>query len=771
MITKDNFKNVLLSIGFTSDDEIYFSKVYDNDTSDEFELHVDFQNNKFEYPPELNKDRNTTLDFHQNESFVVFECLVRLFDVGYKPNNIVLEGKNYEGQSLGWIDILVRDNEKTEYLIIECKTSNDGSKGDDEFSKHWKRTLQNGDQLFRYFNTFSKARFLCLYTADFVDDELKDTYHLITLEDNKEYLESNKKLISYEALRGKQGSTEEFYKVWKDTYHLDYSTNGLIEKDSKPFDIGKKKVSIDDLKEIDSVSMQKKYNEFAEILRKYNVSSKENAFDKLVNLFLAKIVDETNNKNELKCLWKGAAYDNYYALQDRLQSLYKIGMKDFFKDDVAYIENSQIDEAFKFLKSKSDEAKDTIKRYFYTLKYYNNNPFAFLEVHNETLFNQNAVILKDVVKMIQDIKIKTETQNQFLGDLFEGFLDQGFKQDEGQFFTPMPIVKFLISSLPLDMIIRDSEDIPKVIDFACGAGHFLTEYAQQIKPFVEKYNRADINQYFQNICGIEKEDRLSKVSQVSAFMYGLDGISIRYQDGLAKSDEVKEGTYSVLVANPPYSVKGFLGTLSQEERGRYELYSDDLNIASNNSIETFFVERAKQLLKADGVAAIILPSSILSNTNIYSRCREIILKYFDIAAIFESGSGTFGKTGTNTVTLFLRRRKDEPSLSSHLMNRVEAWFSGNFEDDGAYEDSSLLERYCAFQKVDADVYRSLLSGCSSSELFDSLNEIELFNEYISKFSSDDRNAMKGVNDGAKRIRDEFKVLCKKPAFKGLSEEV
>lgn len=305
------------------------------------------------------------------------------------------------------------------------------------------KTLHDGDQLFRYFNTYSKSQFLCLYTADFIDEKLANKYHVITLKDNDEYLASNKKLKSYKTLRENQGSREEFFEVWQETYLQDYSTNGIFEADCKPFDIGQKKISIENLKEIDSASMQKKYNEFATILRKYNVSSKENAFDKLINLFLAKIVDETNNQSELKCLWKGAAYDNYFDLQDRLLSLYKIGMEKFFKEDVAYVENDEIENAFKFLKNASEEdvAKKTILGYFRIFKYFNNNPFAFLDVHNEKLFYQNAVILKEIVNMVQDIKIKTEEQNQFLGDLFEGFLYQGIKQSEGQFFTPLPIVK------------------------------------------------------------------------------------------------------------------------------------------------------------------------------------------------------------------------------------------------------------------------------------------------------------------------------------------
>lgn len=59
------------------------------------------------------------------------------------------------------------------------------------------------------------------------------------------------------------------------------------------------------------------------------------------------------------------------------------------------------------------------------------------------------------------------------------------KQSEGQYFTPMPIVRFIVSSLPLEQIVSQSERIPSCIDYACGAGHFLTEYAVRIKEFVE----------------------------------------------------------------------------------------------------------------------------------------------------------------------------------------------------------------------------------------------------------------------------------------------
>ena len=88
---------------------------------------------------------------------------------------------------------------------------------------------------------------------------------------------------------------------------------------------------------------------------------------------------------------------------------------------------------FNYLKMILMLQKINVLSYFRELKFYTNNDFAFIDVHNEELFKQNSEILLKMVKMFQDIKLKTDEQNQFLGDLFEGFLDDGIKQSEGQF--------------------------------------------------------------------------------------------------------------------------------------------------------------------------------------------------------------------------------------------------------------------------------------------------------------------------------------------------
>lgn len=521
---------------------------------------------------------------------------------------------------------------------------------------------------------------------------------------------------------------DELYDVWKYIYNLEFDEAGIFEDNISLYEINNTR-SLKDLKTISFEDSQKKYNEFASILRQHNVSSHENAFDKLVNIFLAKIVDEIQHPDCLEFNWKGTAYDDYYQLQDRLQKLYKNGMQKFLNEEVTYIDNKKLNDAFKLFKNDPDETKNTVMSYFRELKFYTNNDFAFIDVHNEKLFRQNSEILLKIIKMFQDIKLKTDEQNQFLGDLFEGFLDDGVKQSEGQFFTPLPITRFIISSLPLKEIINNSDEPPKVMDYACGAGHFLNEYASQIKEYVDENQLAD---FYSNIYGIEKEYRLSKVSKVSAFMYGQDEINVIYGDALAYNKNIKDNSFDILIANPPYSVKGFLETLTEDEREKFDLLSliNGNNYLTNNSIETFFVERAKQLLKDDGVAGIILPSSILTNgSKLYVKTREIILSNFDIISIVELPSRTFGATSTNTVILFLRKKKSNPLLLKHFKNRVDSWFDCKFDKDFVFEDQQLLFDYLDKQNINYDDYIDFLNG----EINENLKENSVFKQYINEY--------------------------------------
>ena len=744
MIIQNQLPDLLLVMGFTQKAASYIK------TIGAATLEVNTAKQEIIYPEGIVINERQTCNFSSNENFVVLECVHRLLEKGYKPEHIELEPKWKvgHGASGGRADILVKDNSGHALLIIECKTAGL------EFKRAWNKTLQDGDQLFSYAQQISETQFLCLYASDFEAGTLSYQSHLIAHRDNPKYLEENPDFKSFKDAT----YVKERFAVWRETYKLDYRTQGLFESNIQPYHVGKDKYTLADLHGIAAADQQKKYHEFATILRQHNVSGRENAFDKLINLFLCKLVDETENPHDLKFYWKGVAFDTHFDLIDRLQQLYQKGMGKFLGETITYIDQGAVQNAMRFIKQNPDATQKAVWKLFLEQKFFTNNDFSLIDVHNEKLFYQNAEILLKILQMWQDIRLTNALgNNQFLGDMFEGFLDQGVKQSEGQYFTPMPICRFIFMSLPLESMLGEGAVPIKAIDYACGAGHFLNELATQTRPLIAQQWQGDQTAHLKAqhsaIYGIEKEYRLSKVAKVSAFMYGQQDINICYGDGLVQQHaafpDIKNDSFDLLVANPPYSVRGFLETLPEEERSAYALLKTVDKLESSNTIEAFFIERAQQLLKAGGVAAIILPSSILSNgSGTYIKTREILLQYFDIVAIVELGSGTFGKTGTNTVTLFLRRKKTTPDTAEHYRERVNQWFDGD-ESQSEYKDTYLVDRYAAHIGVPLDSYKTLLAGNETG----AWTTVEYFDIYTTAF-----------NDSS-----EVKVLYKQKYFKAFAE--
>ncbi|EOK1092271.1 N-6 DNA methylase, partial [Campylobacter jejuni] len=384
-----------------------------------------------------------------------------------------------------------------------------------------------------------------------------------------------------------------------------------------------------------------------------------------------------------------------------------------------------------------------MQNYIKELKFYSNNDFAFLEVHNKELFLKNALVLKEIVELFANYKLTQNSTNQFLGNLFELFLQKGMKQDEGQFFTPIQICEFIMYSLPLHEMLSKNSKALRVVDYACGAGHFLNTYANELKRYLTE---DELKEHYKNIYGIEKEYRLSKVSKVSSAMYGQNEINILYADALASFElantnnlegekakpQIESNSFDLLIANPPYSVKGFLETLSDKSKNTYKLFNDDINIETNNSIECFFCERANQILNDNAKAAIILPSSILNKDSIYKNTREILFQNFDFIAIVELGNQTFGATGTNTIILFLRK-KETFKQENHLISQDYSLIKERIEAENLKDNESFyqnyLSAYCDFRKFDKELYSNFLNGNLDSKL----TELEAFKDYRNAF--------------------------------------
>lgn len=251
----------------------------------------------------------------------------------------------------------------------------------------------------------------------------------------------------------------------------------------------------------------------------------------------------------------------------------------------------------------------------------------------------------------------------------------------------------------------------KLVDYACGAGHFLTQGFEAVNDCVLRYDSnysIDSAWAEHKIYGVEKDYRLARVSKISLFMHGAGDGNIIFGDGLENYPDKSISNYSfdILVANPPYSVKAFKPHLKLKDNS----FSILDKISNNGSeIETLFVERITQVLKPLGIAAVILPVSILNkDNNSFVSAREEILKNFKIIAIVHLGKNTFSETGQSTIVMFLEKYDEPPKRINLVQDSVDAIWENRCLDD--WEDVDILRGYLSKIGVEYEEYETFIEG-------------------------------------------------------------
>lgn len=732
-----DYKGLVKKIGFQPKNSVVgiYEKQY---SQHNYSIEIDFLKEQICYGHLIGADCRTTQNFSQAENWVVLECVDRLLEKGYKPQNIILEKTWAAGHGTsGRLDICVTRDDGSEYLLIECKTFGK------EFDKAVARMYKDGGQLFTYFKFSNKADIIMLYASELQDDNVVYKNEIVKIENDY-----------------RTGDVKDFYEKWNKLA----KDNGIFEDWVKPYCFESKALTLSDLKPITQEDSSFIFNQFLEILRHNVVSDKGNAFNKIFTLFLCKVYDETSKQEgeELDFQWK-EGFDDHVKFQLRLTDLYKNGMLNFLDRKVSDFNNEEFENKYKFLDENTrKELKEQINR----LRLEKNNEFAIKEVYDHDSFVENAKIVKEVVELLQGYRIRYNKRQQYLSDFFELLLTTGLKQEAGQFFTPVPIAQFIIKSLPLEKIIdehlksKNGELLPYMIDYAAGSGHFITEYMHEVQNIIDQ---KDPNKYilgtkkdlmfWQNanyewatkyIYGIEKDYRLVKVGKVGCYLHGDGLANVILSDGLGnfantkdykgilrkEDDKSKDNQqFDIILSNPPYSVSSFKQTTREFYTEKdFDLY----NCLTDNSseIECLFVERTKQLLKDGGIAGVILPSSILTNTGIYTKTRELLLKYFEIVAITELGSNTFMATGTNTVVLFLRRRNNYDCIN--LQKLVDKFFMDK-TDVTINNIETPVSKYVNYvwEDLTFDDYLTLLN----KEPNDKVEKNDIFKEYSQKIKS------------------------------------
>ena len=593
---------------------------------------------KVEYGSNIKKHRDVK-NISGDEEIVRSYLLTKLVnELGYKEENIEIEKEYDIGRpkvNKPRIDVIVRDDNGDAFLYIELKSPQEYEKDKDEVIEKQLFNLASQEK-----GQGKKVKYLVLYTIEIVEDEIKDKCIIIDYD----------KFASFDS--------------WKEIRDFSDELPARYGKAQKePFIKGGKK-------DLDTTFTHEKLDSLRKNL--HNVlwggggADDNDIFSSLVNIILAKIQDESEKEDgkeydfQIRSFKDGESFESNEELFERINELYKRALK----QRLNITDEAKLKKSFVIDENKLSLAK---------LKY------AVLELEKFSFVDgKNSFDGKDI-----------------LGDFFEGIIREGFKQNKGQFFTHINVVRFLLWGLQLDKLaierINKDLEIPYLIDPSAGSGTFLIEYMKFITENIKRRFRSKISdsrdmedrfdKWFypdhrenkwaeEYIYGTEINFNLGTATKVNMILHGDGSSNIFVKDGLIpfsfytrdlgrnvlmlrnndKSyfDKEVNGQFDVIITNPPFSVD-----LDNETKSNVK---KEFIFGDKKNSENLFIERWYQLLKPKGRFGVVLPESVFDTTeNKYIRL--FIYKYFNVKAVVSLPQLTFEPfTSTKTSLLFAQKK-------------------------------------------------------------------------------------------------------------------
>jgi|ERR1035437_19349 Type I restriction-modification system methyltransferase subunit len=295
-----------------------------------------------------------------------------------------------------------------------------------------------------------------------------------------------------------------------------------------------------------------------------------------------------------------------------------------------------------------------------------------------------------IVKYFQRINLnKTDLDSK--GKAFETFMGSFFRGDFGQYFTPRPIVKFIVDSLPINNNSR-------VLDSSCGSGgfllHALDKVREQANDFYskEKEEKDHFRHWHdfaeKNLFGIEINEQIARTAKMNMIVHDDGHTNVVALDGLlsdkdiqtkSKNKEFVYGTFDFIITNPPFG-----SIVKQTEKAYMHQYNlatkevDWLNTTGSNktslrdsqSTEVMFLEQCHNYLVEHGYLAIVIPDGILTNSSL-QYVRDNIEEMYRIVAVISIPQTAFTATGAGVKSSVLFLRKHKLNQTEKIANQKE----------------------------------------------------------------------------------------------------
>jgi len=279
-----------------------------------------------------------------------------------------------------------------------------------------------------------------------------------------------------------------------------------------------------------------------------------------------------------------------------------------------------------------------------------------------------ATVFKKILLRFEEFGTLENIDYDFKSKLFETFLKESIsKKNWGQFFTPLKVVRAIVS-------MADISAGMKICDPACGVGKFLLE---PILHDIHRYFKVENGELKPLVTlsgfdkGFDKDEQKtiilakanmliylsslirenSNITQEFAQLFN-DTFLLQTNSILGTLAHPTQDEYDLILTNPPYVMSGS-SNLKDE-------ISKDIDLKryfsiSAMGIEGLFMEWIIRALKPGGKAFVVVPDGIMNRSN-DKRLRDFILEECFIDAVISLPLNTFFTTNKKTYIMALTKK-------------------------------------------------------------------------------------------------------------------
>ena len=308
-----------------------------------------------------------------------------------------------------------------------------------------------------------------------------------------------------------------------------------------------------------------------------------------------------------------------------------------------------------------------------------------------------------------DFSNNRAADDDLIGDAYEylmrNFASQSGKS-KGQFYTPAEVSRIMAKIIGIS---KDERPMISIYDPTCGSGSLL------LRAKAEAKNAASID-------GQEKDLATIGMAKMSMIIHGVDDADLRHGDTLNsplhKINDHELTQFNYVVANPPFSLKGWMKTAKEDDDfSRWGNAKETAPVPPGGCGDYAFLLHIVASLKSDGHAACILPHGVLFRGGAESEIRKFLVKRRIISGIIGLPTNLFFGTGIPACIIIIDKQN---MLSSDGIFMIDA--KEGFMKDGAknrlremdicrivdawekHQDIPHYARFVSFEEIEANNY-------------------------------------------------------------------